>query len=69
MHVFIYRWIANYLKITNIRLIIFCIQHVKSSIKSILSKIFEQNVDYKKVVQLFILYSKNDDISRKTMKS
>ena len=69
MHVFIYRWIANYLKITNIRLIIFCIQHVTSSIKSILSKIFEQNADFKKVVQFSTLYSKNDDVSRKIMRS
>ena len=69
MHVFICRWIANYLKITNIRVIIFCIQHVNSSIRSILSKIFEQNVDYKKVVQFSTPYSKNDDVSRKIMRS
>ena len=42
-----------------------CIQHAKSSIKTILSKIFEQNVDYAKV-DLFSTHSfKNDDFSKK----
>ena len=41
-----YHWIANYLEITNIKSIYLCIQHAKSSIETILSKIFEQNLDY-----------------------
>ena len=48
----IYGWIANYLGVTNIGLIFLCIQHPKSSIKNILSKIFEQNADYEKVDEL-----------------
>ena len=65
----IYRWIANYLETTNFRLIILCIQHAKSSIKTILSKIFEQNVDYAKVDRFSIPSFKNDNVSRKIMRS
>ena len=64
----IYRWIANYLETTNIRLIL-CIQHAKSSIKTILSKIFEQNVDYAKVDRFSIPSFKNDNVSRKIVTS
>ena len=42
-----------------------CIQHAKSSIKTILSKIFEQNVDFVKVDQFSTPSFKYDDVSRK----
>ena len=43
-------------------------QHAKSSIKTTLSKIFEQNVDYAKVDHLFTPNFQNDDVSRKIIK-
>ena len=46
-----------------------CIQQAKSSIKTILSKIFEQNVDQAKVDQFSTPTFKNDDVSRKVMTS
>ena len=39
------------IKILSIKSIFLCIQHAKSNIKTILSKILEQNVDYAKVDQ------------------
>ena len=56
---------CNYLEITNMGLIFLCIQNAKSSIKTILSKIFEQNVDYAKVDQFSTPSLKNGDIGRK----
>ena len=56
---------CNYLEITNMGLIFLCIQNAKSSIKTILSKIFEQNVDYAKVDQFSTPSFKNGDIGRK----
>ena len=44
-------------------------QHAKSSTKTILSKIFEQNVDYAEVDQFFTTSFNNDDISKKIMTS
>ena len=56
---------CNYLEITNMGLIFLCIQNAKSSVKTILSKIFEQNVDYTKVDQFSTPSFKNGDIGRK----
>ena len=39
------------IKILSIKSIFLCIQHAKSNIKTILSKILEQNVDHAKVDQ------------------
>ena len=52
-----------------IKSIFLCIKHAKTGIKTILSKIFEQNVDYAKVDQFPTPSFKNDDISRKTLTS
>ena len=57
----IYRWIANFLS----NQLFVCIQHAKSSIKTISSKIFEQNVDYVKVDQFSTRDFKNNNVSRK----
>ena len=46
-----------------------CIQQAKNSIKTILSKIFEQNVDEAKVDQFSTPSFKNYDVSRKVMTS
>ena len=46
-----------------------CMQHVKSSIKTILNKIFERNVGYAKVDEFSTPSFKNDDVSRKIMTS
>ena len=52
----------------SIKSIFLCKQHEKSSIKTTLSKIFEQNVDYAKVDHLSTPNFQNDDVSRKIMK-
>ena len=46
-----------------------CIEHAKSCIKTILSKIFKQNIDYAKLDQFSTPSFKNDDVSRKIMTS
>ena len=47
--------------------IFLCMQLAESSIKTILIKIFEQNVDYAKVDHFSTSIFKNDDASRKIM--
>ena len=49
----------------SIKSIFLCIQHAKSSIKTISSKIFEQNVDYTKVDQFSTRDFRNNNVSRK----
>ena len=49
----------------NIGIIILCMPDAKRSLKTILSKIFEEKVDYTKVDQFSIPSFKNYDVSRK----
>ena len=53
----------------SIKSIFLCIQHAKSSIKTILSKTFKQNVDYTKVDQFSTPTFVNDNVSRKIVTS
>ena len=46
-----------------------CMQHAKSRIKAILSKIFEQNIEYVEVDQFSTPSFKNDNFSRKIVTS
>ena len=48
---------------------LFVHKHVKNRIKTILIKLFEQNVDYAKVDQFSTPSFRNDDVSRKIMTS